>query len=302
MRMEFAPVLPENIKTIYAYTSLYGEGSCQLSPVSMWSLSDKYGDSYAIKDGCLYVCRTKLEDEHYCVYLPPLGANVGAKEWEQLLEDAHERGKKAKFYTLTKDRVDALEAFFPGRFHAEENRDLAEYIFTRENFELFAGKRHERRRTEIRSFWRQYEDHASSALMQPEDAEDVLDFAKEWFHNNVRLETRETLFRELSCIAKQLEHGEELGLTGTVIRIDGRVRGFCYGVPLNDDFYDVLIEKGDRNVEGIYRVIRQESAKLNCQDFSYINFEEDVGEPGLRKIKESYGPEYLIEKFIVTEL
>nr|MCR4924031.1 hypothetical protein [Lachnospiraceae bacterium] len=69
----------------------------------------------------------------------------------------------------------------------------------------------------------------------------------------------------------------------------------------NDDYYDVLIEKGDRAFPGLYRVIRQESTLLNVSSFKYVNFEEDVGVPGLRRLKESYGPAFLIEKYIVTE-
>ena len=51
----------------------------------------------------------------------------------------------------------------------------------------------------------------------------------------------------------------------------------------------------------IYRVIRQESARLNLEGFQYVNFEEDIGVPGLRQLKESYGPAFLIEKYIAAE-
>ena len=48
-------------------------------------------------------------------------------------------------------------------------------------------------------------------------------------------------------------------------------------------------------------MLRQESTKLNARGYRYINFEEDVGVPGLRKMKESYGPEFMIDKYIVRE-
>ena len=107
---------------------------------------------------------------------------------------------------------------------------------------------------------------------------------------------------EMIGIRKQITNYDKLGITGTVIRVDGNVRAFCYGIPLNRDYYDVLIEKGDREFPGIYRVLRQESTKLNVTGEKYINFEEDVGVEGLRRLKESYCPEFMIEKYVVTQL
>ena len=47
--LEFLPVTWSDYERIYPYTSAYGEGSCQHSPVSMASLAEKY-DTYVITD------------------------------------------------------------------------------------------------------------------------------------------------------------------------------------------------------------------------------------------------------------
>ena len=49
-------------------------------------------------------------------------------------------------------------------------------------------------------------------------------------------------------------------------------------------------------------MLRQESTRCNLEGFEYINFEEDLGVPGLRKLKESYMPVFMIEKYTGTEL
>ena len=245
--------------------------------------------------------RSHLSDDTYRVYLAPMGKGDLKEAYERILNDAHSHGKKAKFHTLTKTGMKFLYQEFYDCFDITENRDLSEYIFEKETFETFSGKKHARRRTEIRSFWRDYGERTEAVLMGPKDGDEVFHFTEKWLRANAQTHDEAALRKELICIKKQLENYNLLGLSGTILRIDGKIRGYCYGVPLNDAYYDVLIEKGDRRYPGIYRVIRQESTKLNLSGFSYVNFEEDVGEAGLRKLKESYGPAFMIDKYIATE-
>ena len=43
-------------------------------------------------------------------------------------------------------------------------------------------------------------------------------------------------------------------------------------------------------------MINQQFVEHECMDYTYVNREDDVGEPGLRKAKLSYHPEFLVEK------
>lgn len=297
----FSPVLPDNLERVYSFLSRFGESSCQHSAVSMYSHFEKYGDSFCIENDFLYVLRRNLCDDHYRVYLAPFGAGDLKDAYRRILEEAHAYGKKARFETLTEKQKTFLETAFPDRFEAERCRDMDEYIYSYETMSEFPGKAHARRRTEIRSFWRDYSTRAKVMPMTPADLEEVEFLAEWWLDKHCKLHNEIALRGEKRCIERQMEHFEMLGITGTVIRIDGVIKAFCYGVPLNDTCYNVLIEKGSRAFPGIYRVLRQESTKLNVAGYSYINFEEDVGDAGLRRVKESYGPAYMIEKYRVNE-
>ena len=300
-RLPFAPVTPEDYEKLYPYTSAYGENSCQHSPVSMFSLSEKYGDAVCVQECFLYTHRERLDDEQHRVYLAPMGEGSRKTAYERILADANTHGKKVRFVTLTEEQAAFVEHAFPGRFRFQGVRDLAEYIFNVQTMAEFPGKLNARRRTEIRSFWRDNRTYAAVQDMSEADIDEVLAFAELWFHENAETHDRQALDREMRSIRKQLQYFHLLRLSGTVLRINGSIKGFCYGTPLNRQCYDVLIEKGARDIPGVYRVLRQESTRRNAAGFLYINFEEDVGVPGLRKIKTSYGPAFLIQKYIVTE-
>lgn len=299
--LTFDPVGLADYDRIYRYTSVYGEGSCQHSPVSMYSLSEKYGDSVCERGGFLYTFRSRMCDDAYRVYLAPFGGGDLKAAYQTILDDAAAHDKKVKFHTLTESAVGFLTSAFPDRFLAEENRDLAEYICRTQSTAAFAGGQLQRRRREVHTFWHLYGDRASIHSITPEDMDDILDFKQRWLSMSEGSHDMAALKIESRMIDRQLEHFDELKLTGIVLRIDGRVEGISYGTRLSDRYFDGLVEKGNRSVPHIAKVLRMESAKQCAGSCEYFNMEEDVGVPGLRTVKMSYCPEYLLRKFIVIE-
>lgn len=299
--LRFAPVTLDNLGWIYSYTSAWGEGSCQHSPVSMWSLSEKYGDAVCEEDHILYTLRSRLSGDGVRVYLAPLGSSSLDGAWRRILEDAHAHGCRARFVTLTERQAESLQAALPGRFDVEEDRGLAEYMCRTDLVASFVGGAMERKRTEVHAFWRTYGDRAGVSPLRPEDVEDVLAFEERWILQNEETHDTHALRREARMIESQLRHMEALCLAGVVLRIDGEVHGFAYGARLSSRFYDAIVEKGDKSVPHIYRVLRQESARQCAAGCEFFNLEEDLDIPGLRAMKLAYQPEYLLRKFIAAE-
>lgn len=300
--LNFQPVQITDYDRVYEYTSAYGENSCQHSPVSMFSLAGKYDDHICIEDGFLYIMRDDLCDDTYRVYLAPLGGGDLKKAYENIFADAAAHGKKSKFLTLTQKHAEFLEKEFPGRFDISEERDLAEYVYFTEKMSEFSGKKLRKRRQEVAKFFEEYGDRVEIKLIEKSDHEDIIQFEKEWVVFNSETHDEAALLIEQVEIKRQLSVFDELHLSGIILRIDGEVHGFGYGTKLNDDCFDAIIEKGDRGIPNIYKVLRRESVRMCALDCTYINLEEDVGSEGLRNLKLAYQPEYLISKYIVTEV
>lgn len=298
--LTFTPVGLDDIDRIYPYTSAYGEGSCQHSPVSMFSLAEKYEDSVCVQDGFLYTLRRRLCDERYRVYLAPLGSGNQAAAYRRVLDDAASHGKRAKFMSITQTAANALEEAFPGRFDIAEDRDLAEYKYRTEKMSAFLGGPLRKRRAEVHTFWNQYGRRATVTRIGLEDFADCLAYERKWLEENLETHDADTLRRDARMIDSQIAHFDALRLSGVILRIDGVVCGFCYGTRLGDT-YDVIVEKAERAIPHSYKVLRQESTRQCAAGCEWVNMEEDLGLPGLRALKKAYKPDCLLRKYIATE-
>jgi hypothetical protein len=109
-----------------------------------------------------------------------------------------------------------------------------------------------------------------------------------------------TLRAEARAVKEVLENVDVLGVTGGCIEIEGKVEAFTLGELLNEDTVVIHIEKANAAFHGLYQVINQQFLENAWSHVRYVNREQDLGVPGLRRSKESYRPNHMVEKFRVT--
>jgi len=300
-KLPFHLVALEDADLINRYMKPYGQNSCQHSFVSMYSLQEKYADSVCEADDFLFTFRANLSDSAYRTYLAPMGAGDKKAAYETLLADAHAYGAKLRLETVTEEEKQFLEINFPGRFTCEPLRDYAEYIYDTQRMIDLPGHKLMKKRRELHQYQREYGARTQIELITRKDFPEILEFERFWLDQNAQTHDAESLLREYRCIEREFEHYEELGIRGIVLRIDGIVRGFSYGTDLNEECFDAMVEKGDRDIPNIYRILFQASVRQCAAKLKYVNREEDVGSPGLRLVKTTYEPEILLLKYLITE-
>ena len=320
----FQPLSMDMKMLVDSYTFKYGEGSCQHSFVSSWCLRDKYGDEVCEHDGFLYTLRSKLCTENERVYLFPLGPrddldalrqavqnvtddahshNCRAKfqtvrqAVQNVLDDAHSHNCRAKFQTLTQSATDAITAMFPGKFTVEYTRDYSEYVYRVD--ELSDIESHKN----IQHFFRKYGADCRIERITKKHIPIIRAFQEKWLAERLAdaPEMSNNLITENTCIQHALDSFSMLGMSGIIITIDGETVGYEYGMPLSDDVFDSMAQKGDRRIQDIYRVLSREFPRMCCEGYTWLNWEEDTGSAGLRGAKESYNPAYILRKYIVRE-
>ncbi|HDM75292.1 MAG TPA: DUF2156 domain-containing protein [Deltaproteobacteria bacterium] len=126
--------------------------------------------------------------------------------------------------------------------------------------------------------------------------EACLEVAEKWCKIR-RCEDDMNLLSESEAVRESLVHFPVLKIDGGVTLIDGKVEAFTLGELLNEQRAVVHIEKANSENPGLYAMINQQFCENRWRDLLYINREQDLGEPGLRKAKLSYYPDHLVESF-----
>ena len=199
---------------------------------------------------------------------------------------------------------DLIEQRFPDTFDIKPNRDFADYIYTREKLVNLSGKKLQSKRNHINKFKSLYPNYEYRALT-PDLIPQCLALEKQWRKvskdDTDETDLDEELSEELRSMTRAFNRWDRLGLVGGTIWVDNKLVAFTFGCPINQTTFDVCIEKADVNYEGAFTIINQEFVKHLPEKYFYINREEDMGDEGLRRAKESYRPDILLEKNIIME-
>jgi len=307
--LDFQPLVMDMKGMIDSYTFKYGENSCQHSFVSSFCLYNKYGDMFCERDGFLFTLRSKRCSKNERVYLFPHGNyedTDGIKNaLQKICDDAHEKKCKVKFETLTEYAKNIVNDLFPRKFLTEGSRDYSEYVYKTEKLITLPGGELARKRQYVNKFLRFYGDRCRSEIIKPEYFSPILRFQREWLENknSIDPDPAHQAFLEIENeeIHTAFRNFNKLGLSGIVLLIDGEVKGYFFGCPLSENCFTDIVNKADRNITGIYHVLVGEFLKKCCAGYEFIIRQEDLGVQGLRKIKTEYKPDFMINKFVLTE-
>ena len=301
--IDFKSVTIQDKPLINRFLREFGSSSCQHSLYLLTGLSMKYGDEYAIIEDVLFIHRKNLDTPGKRVYLAPLG-NI-EKDFKKyvdiLFEDAKSHNVKLSFFTVTERFKLLLGENYPDVFEYEESRDYDEYIYSVENLSVLPGRTLAPKRNRVRAFYSSYEGQIRIENITNDNITEVFLFQKEWITQRLSEGYDEMLARENEAIKFYLSNYDELEFKGIVVYIKGTVVGYAAGVSLNDECMDEVIEKGRKDIVGIYQLLCNEFATIVCKGYKYLNREEDLGIDGLRRAKTSYEPLYMLKKYIVEE-
>lgn len=272
---------------------------CEYNFTNLFVWSDAY-DQRIARVGDFLV--TRLCGSLGCSYIYPAGAGDIAPVLAALEQDAAERGAPLHLVCLTQPQVRELDSLFPGRFTFEADRDGFDYLYDIDRLADLGGKKLHAKRNHINRFVENnpswvYED------ITPESLPECLEMDKEWYRRSMireGLAEERDLGDEGRALRLAMEHYHDLGLEGGLIRVYGEVVAFTMGDLLSSDTYDVHFEKAYGELQGAYAMINREFARRVRQrhpQVRYLNREDDMGVEGLRKAKESYYPDLMVEKY-----
>ncbi len=220
-----------------------------------------------------------------------LGPPVGEVDLPALLRELRTLGVTS-FHRIPRETADALAG---AGLRVEPDRDNFDYVYRRRDLVELAGRKYHRQQNLVNRCLSSYE--CEYVELGPENAGEVAEMIERWFGER-ELEGSPGLAEEYWALRETLRNCEDFALRGGAVRIDGRIEAFSIGEPLNDETAVVHFEKAMTRFTGLYQVINKWFCERGLEGFEFVNREQDLGIPGLRKAKESYHPHHMVEKFI----
>jgi len=293
--LSFKPITVDDREMITAYTYPGNLCNCDYAFANMCSWRFLYHSEYAVRDRFLFI-RFYIEEKKrkHLAYMFPVGDGDLKQAVEQMEKDAHEQSHSLLILGVPNEAKMKFDTLFPNQFNYIADRDFFDYIYLRDDLVTLKGKKYQPKRNHINQFKKRYD--YSYLPVTHDIVPECRALEQVWFEANKSEDNREDLNHERISMQFAMEHFNELGLTGGAIVVDGKIIAFTYGSAINHRTFGIHVEKADIRYEGIFSVISREFARHIPQQYDYINREEDLGIPGLRKSKLSYHPSLLLEK------
>lgn len=273
----------------------YRNSECTFTNLFIWR--DCYAVQWAEVDGLL-VIKPGQSDENWI--LPPYGDYTACDLKAVLLQLKDHfalQGKPLVLRAVTEEFAEVLEKTCPGMFQLEEERDLEDYLYLGDDLRELKGRRYHSKRNHLSNFRKNYPDYVYEP-MTAAMREEIWDYVNLWCRQKeCSGKFSDGLICEKKAIREALDYFDQLDYTGAVIRINGQIEAFTMGEKINDDTVVIHVEKANGLINGLYGAINQEFLLHAWPDVKYVNREEDTGDEGLRKAKQSYYPLELVKKY-----
>lgn len=223
---------------------------------------------------------------------PPIG-KPDKEIFEEVFMLAKKLDAKYPLGMISSEKKDWLSKNYP-ELKFISHRDFFEYVYLSSDLANLEGSDYRKIRNRLNKFKRKNEYVVEK--ISSENISEIKHFLKRWCLWK-DCESDRVLKHEKKAIFYSINNFFELGLNGIIIRVNDAIESLAVYEDMGHYTAVVHYEKGSPHYDGIYKVVNQETAKILQNDFKYINRESDMGISGLRKAKQSYRPNHMIEVF-----
>ena len=225
---------------------------------------------------------------------PPVGPR-----WSGYLLDLINLGnqtqRKVEFHRVPESMLSTFKNH-SHKFEVLEDRDNWDYVYKRSDLVELPGDQYEKVRKKMNKFKRVNQWQYKS--INPEIVDILLRMQDLWCRYKACSEDV-TLDQENEGIIEILNRWDELDIFGGAIFVKEIPVAYSIGEKLNDDTVVIHIEKASYEYQGAYQAIATEFPGHIDSKYRFINREQDLGEAGLRRSKQSYHPDHFIKKYII---
>jgi len=233
------------------------------------------------------------------VYPFPIGPGNTKVALDAIIADAAQRGIPCYLTSMLKEDCQLLETLYPGQFRFHTDRDSFDYVYAIDDLADLKGRKFQKKRNHVNRFW---QNHPQTQILPLDEQTRAGAFCmlNQWYAHRREIDPNNDFHLEELALQRAFAFQKQLGLEGLVLLEEGRVIAFTMGSPLNSSTFDIHFEKAIEDIDGAYPAINQAFARHLREKYpnlQWLNREDDLGIEGLRKAKQSYNPDHMIEKY-----
>ena len=287
--MQYKEISLADKPIIDTYVNKEGFRTCDGAFANYFAWRDNFKISWCIEKNFLIIRATRYGDNFY---LPPMGGKD-----EDLLDVLNQildenDGYLCMHGVVEEDR-DRILKVMPDIEFVDDREDW-DYIYLREKLATLSGRKLHGQKNHYNAFCKAHPDFVYEEMNET-NLHECLALGDAWC--DAKLAEDPTIEEERIALHNCLANFKALGLRGGLLRFDGKVQAFSYGSKINSDTAVLHVEKAVQGVRGLYIAMTKEFAAHAWDDVIYLNREEDIGIPGLRKAKEELHPEFMLIKY-----
>lgn len=253
-----------------------------------------YGAMITRFDAVIFLLSWRADPEDSFV-LPPVGEAATLEQLQACFELMRSKGHDPKLCRAERTHLDQL-GLTEAAFDIQSDRDDWDYVYRVRDLIELPGERYADKLRHIRGFEKRYQ--YEYRPITPDLVPGCQELQDLWCDDK-HCDLYSSLRAEGRAVKEILGHLGELNIRGGALLVNDRVQAFALGEPLNDDTVVIHIEKASPDLHGAFQVINQQFLLHEWAQWPFVNREQDAGDRGLRRAKESYLPVRMVEKFTV---
>ncbi len=262
--------------------------------VSLWNWNTDGSTQVSMLNNNLVV-RLKDYTDDKCVY-SLLGENMIRESIETLLRTVDLQGSEIK---LIPESIVNHAHPIP-MIEAIEDRDQHDYIYSISELISLSGSQYKKKRNLYKGFVAKYRPSLLTCGIKSGDTKNrVLDLLHDWESNTIKSKVNAG---EIIAIERLFELDDSSRIFVFFLLIGEKVEGFAIAELLHSDHCMIHFQKSNHRFAGSTEYLLVESLKiLQPLGMKFLNYQQDLGQEGLRIMKELWRPHHYLKKYKISK-
>lgn len=280
----------------YIQPQLFENSELTFADMYIWRKSWRV--EWAIELDALYM-RVRMPGKCLMYPVMPRDGQLTRAQLELAIAEMRSASLRPVMTSVSEGYLERVKRAMPAGWEFKELPDFEDYVYRAQDLASLTGRRYHGKRNHVARFMRTYEGRYAYRPLSVCDVSECLRLWDRWYAERaggMTTDERREAMQEREMVAEAFAAMNALGLRGGAVEIDGDMAAFTLGERERDIMF-VRLEKAMDQYEGVYAFINREFAERGFEGITWINREEDMGIPGLKRSKQSYYPDHMVRKY-----